>query len=250
VTLRFEKDGPAGHLVIDRASQRNAFNHEMWAALPRILEQAAAERDLRLLIVRAADGGAFCAGADIKELLANKDDAEWRAANQKAINRAQFELARFALPTIAFVQGDCVGGGCGIALACDLRVAAPAARFGITPAKLGIVYPFHDVKLLVDLVGPGQAKRILFTGLLIGAEEALRIGLVEMLGDDLQMLTASILSASAHSNRENKLFVRRVLDGQSGEDCDTAGIFAAAFEGADFHEGAAAFVEKRVPDFG
>lgn len=154
------------------------------------------------------------------------------------------------LPTIAFIEGDCVGGGCGIALACDIRVATRAARFGVTPARLGLVYPLHDVKLLIDLVGPGQARRILFTGDLLPAEEALRIGLVEMLGDDPDVLAGAIRSASAHSIREMKQFVRRVLDGQSGEDEDTLRIFAEAFSGPDFAEGTAAFVEKRRPEFG
>lgn len=249
MTLRLEKQGRTGHLLIDRADKRNAFNMDMWLALPRLLSKAAADPELRLLIVRAADGGSFCAGADIKELLANKDDAGWRAKNQVAINTAQYELTRFTLPTIAFVEGDCVGGGCGIALACDLRVATAKARFGITPAKLGLVYPLHDVKLLTDLVGPGQAKRILYTGSLIDADEALRIGLVELLGDDPEELAKPVLAASPHSVQESKKFVRRVLDGQTDDDVETERIFAEAFTLPDFNEGTTAFVEKRTPDF-
>ena len=179
MNLRLEQQGKVAHLLIDRADKRNAFTMEMWQAMPKLLAQAEANPAARVLILRSADGGAFCAGADIKELLANKDDAPWRSANQAAINKVQHMLARLAMPTIAFVEGDCVGGGCGLALACDMRVATQGARFGITPAKLGLVYPLHDVKLLVDLVGPGQAKRILYTGGLIDAEEARRIGLIE-----------------------------------------------------------------------
>lgn len=249
MTLRLEKDGATAHLLIDRAAKRNAFDMAMWRTLPDLLAEAAADPALRLLVLRAAEPGAFCAGADIAELMANKHDADWRAANQAAINRAQYELARFALPTIAFVEGDCVGGGCGLALACDLRVATAAARIGITPAKLGLVYPLHDVKLLTDLVGPGQAKRMLFTGELIGAEEALRIGLVEALGEDVAQFAAPILAASPHSAREIKRFVRRVLDGQAEDDAETLATFAEAFTGADFLEGTTAFVEKRKPEF-
>ena len=250
MSLRLETDGHVAHLLIDRADKRNAFNMEMWLAMPGLLEQAAHYSNLRLLVIRAADGGAFCAGADIKELLANKDDGQWRGANQAAINRVQHELARIALPTLAFVEGDCVGGGCGIALACDLRVATPKARFGITPSKLGLVYPLHDVKLLTDLVGPGQAKRILYTGDLIDAAEALRIGLVESVADGFESLAQSVVSASPHSIRETKRFVRRVLDGQVADDADTLRIFAEAFTGADFEEGTKSFVEKRKPEFG
>lgn len=251
MSVRLEIDGALGHLLIDRVDKRNAFNMAMWEALPRLLGEAAANPDLRLLVVRSAQGGsAFCAGADIRELLANKDDAEWRAANQKAINRVQYELARHPLPTLAFIEGDCIGGGCGIALACDVRVATGKARFGITPAKLGLVYPLHDVKLLTDLVGPGQAKRILYTGGLLGAEEALRIGLVETIADTPDALVEQLLAASPHSIRETKRFVRRVLDGQAEDDAETLRIFAEAFTGADFLEGTSAFVEKRTPEFG
>jgi enoyl-CoA hydratase/carnithine racemase len=249
MTLRLEKHGAAAHLLIDRAAKRNAFDLAMWEALPRILANAAEDPELRLLVLRAAEPGAFCAGADIGELLAHKDDPQWRAANQTAINRAQFELTRFPLPTIAFVDGDCVGGGCGLALACDMRMASPRARFGITPAKLGLVYPLHDVKLLTDLVGPGQARRMLYTGDLIAADEALRIGMVEVLGEDLSPFVEPILAASPHSTRTIKGFVRRVLEGQSRDDEETLAVFAAAFTGPDFLEGTTAFIEKRKPEF-
>ena len=250
MSLRLEKHGPVARLLIDRADRRNAFNMAMWEAFPPLLAEAVADPAIRVLELRSAmPGTAFCAGADIKELLANKDDPDWRAANQAEINRVQGELARADLPTVAFVEGDCIGGGCGLAMACDIRIATPAARFGITPAKLGLVYPLHDVKLLTDLVGPGQAKRMLFTGELLDAEEARRIGLVEFIAADSAFLMEQLLSASSHTARHSKRFVRRVLDGQSEDDAETLAIFAAAFTRADFAEGTMAFVEKRRPDF-
>jgi enoyl-CoA hydratase/carnithine racemase len=249
MSLRLHIEGPVARLIIDRADKRNAFTLAMWQAVPRLLREAADVPALKLLIVQAAQPGGFCAGADIAELLANKDDAAWRDANQAAINAAQFELTRFALPTIAFVEGDAVGGGCGLTLACDMRVATPAARFGITPAKLGLVYPLHDVKLLTDLIGPGQARRMLYTGCLLDAAEAQRIGLVEAVADSPAQIVQAILAGSRHSTTAIKGFVRRVLDGQTQDDAQTQAIFAAAFEGADFAEGAAAFVERRRPRF-
>ncbi|MEO0462933.1 MAG: enoyl-CoA hydratase/isomerase family protein [Pseudomonadota bacterium] len=249
--LRLEKDGPVARLLIDRTDKRNAFNMAMWEALPPLVADAVADPDIRVLELRsAASGTAFCAGADIKELLANKDDAEWRAANQRQINRVQHELARADIPTIAFVEGDCVGGGCGIAMACDLRVATPAARFGITPAKLGLVYPLHDVKLLVDLVGPGQAKRMLYTGVLLEADEAQAIGLIEFIAQDSAVLIEQLLAASSYSASHTKRFIQRVLVGQAADDAETLAVFAEAFTMADFAEGTAAFVEKRKPEFG
>ncbi len=249
MSLRLETDGPLVTLLIDRAAKRNAFDLAMWQAMPDLLDQTTANPEARLLVIRAADGGAFCAGADIAELLANKDDLDWRATSQVAINRVQRELTRLALPTLAFIEGDCVGGGCGIALACDLRIATPAARLGITPAKLGLIYPLHDIKLLVDLVGPGQARRMLFTGELLDATEALRIGLVERIAQTPEETITMLLAASPTSIHQIKRFIRRVLDGQLDDDDATRRKFAAAFEGEDFAEGTRAFVEKRAPRF-
>ncbi|MFZ9395605.1 MAG: enoyl-CoA hydratase/isomerase family protein [Erythrobacter sp.] len=250
MTLRLAVNGPVARLCIDRPDKRNAMNQAMWDALPALVEAAMAEPGVRVMVLESAHPGVFCAGADIAERLANKDDAQWRAANQAAINRAQHVLARAEKPVIAFIDGDCVGGGCGLALAADIRVATPRARLGITPAKLGLVYPLHDTKLLVDLVGPGQAKRLLFTGMLVTAQEALRIGLIDELAESPGHLEDLIGVNSLHSTTGMKRFVRRILDGQADDDADTLAQFADAFTGPDFHEGTTAFVEKRKPEFG
>ena len=249
MTIRLERDGAVGRILMDRPDKRNAMTQAMWEQFPLALGAALIDRAVRVVVVQSATPGMFCAGADIHELMAHKDNGPWRDANQAAINRTQHELARFAKPTIAFIDGDCVGGGCGIALACDIRMATPRSRIGITPAKLGLVYPLHDTKLLVDLVGPGQAKKMLFTGELLDVAEALRIGLIDMAGDSADDLAHSIADNSAHSTHEIKAFVRRILDGQADDDLDTKRIFADAFAKADFAEGTAAFAAKRKPDF-
>lgn len=250
MTLRLETHGAVAHLLIDRAAKRNAFTQAMWEALPGLVEQAMTDPAVRLLVLRAAEPGAFCAGADIGEFGEGAQNPAWRATNQAAIARAQHVLARAAKPVIAFIEGDCVGGGCGLAIACDLRIATSAARFGITPAKLGLVYSLHDTKLLVDLVGPSQAKRILFTGALIDAGEALRIGLVDLVDADPLALAETIAANSLHSTVQSKAIVRRILDGQADDDAATAALFAEAFTKPDFAEGVSAFLAKRAPDFG
>ena len=174
MSLRLEKHGAIAHLLIDRSAKRNAFNQAMWEQLPALVADAMGDDSVRVLLLQSAEPGVFCAGADIGEMLANTGNPVWGRGNQAAIFRAQYELTRAAKPTIAFVDGDCVGGGCGLAIACDIRVATPRSRFGITPANLGLVYPLHDTKLLVDLVGPGQAKRMLYSAQLLTAVEALR----------------------------------------------------------------------------
>ena len=253
MTLRLEKDGAIAHLLIDRAAKRNAFTQAMWEAFPALLADAMADDAVKVMILRSAEPGIFCAGADIAEFSEGALDPEWRARNQDAIRRAQHELARADKPVIAAIDGDCVGGGCGLAIACDLRVASSRTRFGITPAKLGLVYSLHDTKLLVDLVGPAQAKRILFTGQLLPAQEAQRIGLAEILDDApvtaAEGLAHSIASASSHSVRNTKKIIRRILDGQADDDAETHALFGAAFTGDDFKEGVSAFLEKRKAVF-
>ena len=253
MSLRLERSGAIGRLLVDRADKRNAFTQAMWAQIPLLLEEAAHDKEIRVLTLQSAQRGIFCAGADISELMANKENPEWRAANQAAINKAQYDLARFPKPAIAFVDGDCVGGGCGLALACDIRVATSRSRFGITPSNLGLVYPLHDTKLLVDLVGPSHAKRILFTGALLPAAEAQAIGMVTILDADpaaaLDRLTSDLVAVSGHSQRLSKVMVQRILDGQAHDDDATRAEFAAAFDGDDFGEGVSAFLEKRKPVF-
>ena len=253
MTLRLEKQGAIARLLIDRAEKRNAFTQVMWEALPVLLDEAMADDAVKVVILQSATPGVFCAGADIAEFGAGALDPEWRERNQQAISRAQIELTRAEKPVIAAIDGDCVGGGCGLSIACDMRVASPRARFGITPAKLGLVYSLHDTKLLVDLVGPAQAKRILFTAQLLPADEAQRIGLIEILDADplaaAEALAQTIASASSHSVRQTKKIVRRILDGQADDNAETAALFGAAFTGPDFKEGVSAFLEKRKAVF-
>ncbi|UVO55910.1 enoyl-CoA hydratase/isomerase family protein [Sphingomonas sp. SUN039] len=247
--MRMEVIGGIARLLIDQPLKRNAMNTAMFESIPGLVAEAEGKKHVRAILLTSARAGLFCAGADIGELSAHAGDPAWRGANQRAINAAQLALARADRPTVAFVDGDCVGGGCGMALACDIRVGTLRARFGITPAKLGLVYPLHDTKLLVDLVGPGQAKRILYTGDLIGAEEALRIGLIDLIADHPDDLLGSIAGNSLHSQRQSKHIVRRILDGQAADDAETLAMFAEAFEGPDFREGVAAFLGKRKADF-
>lgn len=253
MNLRLEKEGAIARLLIDRAGKRNAFTQAMWETFPALLGEAMADPGIRVVILQSAAPGIFCAGADIAEFSTGVLDPAWRAMNQEAIRNAQVELARAPKPVIALVDGDCVGGGCGLAIACDIRVASPRARFGITPAKLGLVYSLHDTKLLVDLVGPAQAKRMLFSAQLLGSDEAQRIGLVEIVSDDFEAdaaaLAAVIAANSSHAVREIKGIVRRILDGQADDDAATLQLFADAFTGEDFAEGVAAFLGKRRAKF-
>jgi len=253
VTLRIEREGAIARLLIDRPERRNALSQAMWELMPVLVREAMEDEAVRVLILGSAAPGMFCAGADIGEFAKKSGGEEWRIANQAAIRATQYALAHAPKPLIAAIDGDCVGGGCGLAIACDLRIASPRARLGITPAKLGIVYSLFDTKLLVDLVGPARAKRILFTGSLASAKEALAIGLVDEVSDDpmaaAMTLAQTIAGNAQHSVRSSQAIIRRIVDGQSDDDAETLAMFRDAFTKPDFAEGVAAFRAKRKPLF-
>lgn len=251
MTIRLTIEGRVARLTIDRAVKRNALDQAMWLAIPALVAEAVA--GARVLIVEGAPGGVFSAGADIGEFATGSRDPDWRAANQAAIRAAMTAIAEAPIPTIALIEGDCIGGGCGLALACDVRIAGPKGRFGVTPARLGLVYSLEDTRRLVEAVGLAQARRILFTGALIDCTEAARIGLVTIPSDDPRATTdavaADILATSGHSQREGKAMVARVSAGQRDDDDTTKKLFEQAFSLPDFAEGSAAFLERRPADF-
>ncbi|MBL4638966.1 MAG: enoyl-CoA hydratase/isomerase family protein [Kordiimonadaceae bacterium] len=253
--IYIERQGHIGRLVLNRPEKRNAMSEAMWTVIPSAVALLDADPDVKVIIITSSDEGAFSAGADISELQTIAADPARRESNRLAIRDAQRCLARAKKPTIALVWGACVGGGCGLAIHCDFRFASSAAKFAITPAKLGIVYPLNDTKQLIDLVGPSKAKSLLFTGRMILADEALDMGLIDEVYDADSLLentlafAEQISTVSQYSVQNMKRFVQRVLDGQVDDDQVTAEIFKAAQEGEDAAEGVQAFLEKRPSAF-
>jgi len=245
-------------LTLSQPARRNALNAAMWAGIPFLLRDLKAEAEsepLKALIV-TGDGDHFASGADITEfetLYATPEDA---AETSAAIAAALDTIAEFPVPTVAMIRGACVGGGCGVALACDLRFADSTAKFAITPAKLGLVYPFADLRRLVDTVGLSAAKDMMFSARLVGAEEAFDLGLVDVLAapEDLENEVMDYLDAivglSGGSLRATKAMFGALEAGQRVDDATTKALFADAFGSEDFREGYAAFLKKRKPDFG
>jgi enoyl-CoA hydratase/carnithine racemase len=255
--LLLDRDGPAAVLTINRPERLNALTFGMFARLPGLLAEAAALPGVRVLVVRGAGTRSFSAGADIAEFGAVRSTPEQAAAYDEVVLAAEKALASFPAPTIAAVHGYCYGGGCAVALACDMRFAARAARFAITPAKLGLVYPLRSTKRLVDLVGPSRTKIMLMAGDDYDAARARDLGLVDEVFDDAEALdagvrefTALLASRSAVTQRAVKETVARIVDGVSWDDESHAALRAAALASGDFAEGVRAFLERRPPRFG
>ncbi|MFN0116481.1 MAG: enoyl-CoA hydratase-related protein [Paracoccaceae bacterium] len=247
--------GRIARIAINAPERKNALTAAMWAALPGICARISADEGIRVVVLAASGGRAFSAGADIGEFAEVYATPEAAARYNAAVRAAQAALRSLDRPVIAEVGGACVGGGCGLALSCDLRFAGASARFGITPARLGIAYSWDDTAALVEKVGPGRAKDLLFSARLIGADEALRIGLVERVTPDAELSAAVLAYAgelaelSPASIRAAKAIVNRIAETDPQGREAVRAIWEAGFSGEDFREGRAAFLEARAPKF-
>ena len=244
-------------VLINQPSRRNAMNLAMWDQLAAAISRLDADPSIRVLVVRGAGDVAFCAGADITEFPERRSTpAQALAYNRRAGHCAE-ALIQAEKPLIALIHGFCVGGGLEIALGCDLRIAAASAVFGIPAARLGISYGHADIKRLVDVVGPSNAKLIFFTAdPRIPAQRAYDMGLVNELvaADGLEArvyeLAAQISESAPSSVRWAKSAIEHVLKDPGLVDIQNPDELAAELFGSDdFKEGLAAFLEKRQPRF-
>ncbi|MPZ62094.1 MAG: enoyl-CoA hydratase [Propionibacteriales bacterium] len=256
--LVVERSGPGGAvatLVLNRPDSHNAIRLGMYEALPGLVREIDDDRSVKVLVVRGAGRRAFASGADISEFREVRGNAVTARVYNERVAAAEAALEGLAKPTIAMVHGYCIGGGCGLALACDLRFADEQANFAITPAKLGLVYSLDSTKRLVDVVGPAQAKWILMSGQRVDARRAQQIGLADEVvpGDDLEKLTnefAELLCTRAQfSVRASKQIVGRIMAGQTEEDEASRELRNSSFDTEDYAEGVRAFLEKRRPNF-
>ncbi|MEU9112491.1 enoyl-CoA hydratase-related protein [Streptomyces sp. NPDC048483] len=241
-------DGTAT-VTISNTGKRNAMTVQMWRDLPPLLERLAGDRAVRQLVL-TGEGGTFCAGADIGSLREPSGESQGLAV------AAEEALAAFPGPTLAAIRGYCVGGGCQLAAACDLRFAEEGTLFGVTPAKLGVVYPASATRRLVRLVGPAAAKYLLFSGELIDCARALRTGLVdEVLPEgELDKRVADFTAVLAGRSLLTQTAAKELADGTwdvlPAEAEERGAHWAAqARESGDTVEGAAAFLERRAPRF-
>ena len=250
-TIRLDVREGIAVVTLDRPQARNAINQEVVNELRAALGLLARDPDARALILTGAGPAVFASGADIREL------RQRRAADAlKGINSSLFlEIERFPLPTIAAVNGYALGGGCELAIACDLRIASESARFGQPEVGLGIIPAAGATYRLPRLIGSGRAQEMILTGRIIDAPEALRIGLVNRVvpGDRLLKEARSTAALIARKGplavRAAKLALQAALHGPDAGHAAERLAQAILFESADKHEGMTAFLDGRRPRF-
>lgn len=253
--LSLHIDGPVASIAIDRGTKRNALTQQMWEELALLAMRASKESATRVVVVRSRVPGVFSAGADIGEYRAAVGDPEWGMASQARVGRALAALRAIPVPTIALIDGPCIGGGSGIALACDFRIAAETATFAITPARLGLVFPHEDIAALANLVGLSATKRILFTGERFDATWAARIGFLDEVCQSGEMEATlrrwvdALIAVAPGSVRSMKHMVNLVQQGVRSATPDTLALVEAALRSRDHLEGVTAFLEGRRADF-
>ncbi len=251
----FETDGPLATLTFNRPEARNAMTWDMYQALVDACDRVDADNVIRVLILRGAGGKAFVAGTDIAQFQAFRS-AENGLDYEHQIDSVLDRLERVTKTTIAQVQGVAAGGGCAIALTCDLRVATPDSTFGIPIARtLGNCLSGATVSRLVDLLGPARVKDLLFTGRFVDAAEALALGLVTRVEPSSSIeqtvleLARRIASNAPLTIRATKEMIRRLAAQRRLRAGDDRDLVSLCYASNDFREGVTAFLAKRPPQW-
>ena len=253
--LRLERDGEIAFIVADNAARMNALTAAMWKAVPELVGEAERDPAIRIIVLRGAGERAFSAGADISEFESAR--AGDSAAAYDALNDAAFQaLSQCAKPTIAMIHGYCLGGGLGLALCTDIRIADDKAEFAIPAARLGLGYNARWVRPLLAAVSPSRAKEMLFTGWRFNAAQAAAMGLVNSVGPaaELQAKTRALAETIAANAPLTVRAAKQIIDElvRHPETADMAALdaaVAACFDSEDYAEGRRAFLEKRKPRF-
>jgi enoyl-CoA hydratase/carnithine racemase len=251
-----KKDGAIGWMIFNNPERLNAVSFDMWEAVPAIIADFEADPEIRVIVLKGAGGKAFVAGADISQFGETRSSAAGVRAYEDATGIAFECIARAERPTIAMIDGYCIGGGLGIALSCDLRFAAEGSTFGIPAAKLGLAYGASGTRRLVDVVGPAYAKEIFFTARRFTDDEALGMGLINRVfpREALEAETRTVCATIGDNALLTVMTAKKIIDEtlKAPENFDVAycdQLIARCFGSEDYVEGRAAFMEKRKPVF-
>ncbi|WP_312433339.1 enoyl-CoA hydratase-related protein [Lacrimispora sp.] len=248
--IKYRQDGYIGILTFSRPDALNALNSEVLAELSELLSKLEGS-DIRCLIVTGEGEKSFIAGADIAEM----EPLREKAARQFGLsgNQALNQLESLSVPVIAAVNGYALGGGCEVALACDIRIASANAVFGFPEVTLGIVPGFGGIQRMARTVGLAKAKELVFSACRIKAEEALQIGLVNSIAEPSELIDASLkLAGQIAANAPFSVQASKIIANQSAKIFDTRGLavdlFGECFETMDQSNGMSAFLERRKPE--
>ena len=254
--ILLRREAAIATVTINRPAQRNAISFAMWGQLTELMRQLDSDRDIRCVVIAGAGDEAFSAGADISDFEQYRSDSERGRVYNRAVDGLLQTVAEMGTPVISMIGGFAAGGGCELAVATDLRIAAEGSRLGIPVARLGITIGHREMYGLVNLVGKGNALYILLSGRLLGTEEALRIGLVnqvvppDQLAEVTYKLATDIAALAPLSHAVNKQTLNQVLAKPSLElTPDEANLPLTQFDTRDYQEGYRAFLEKRRPEF-
>jgi enoyl-CoA hydratase/carnithine racemase len=248
-------DGQVLHIRFNNPEKHNALSVDMWEAVPPLLDKAARDDNVRMVVLSGEGGKSFVSGADIsqfEDMRAAKEAVKKYEAMAEAALQGIYE---FEKPTVACIQGYCIGGGVNVAICCDIRIASSNSTFAIPAAKLGLGYRYSAMKNLTDLVGPGHAKDIFFTARRLDAAEALRIGLINRVADSdkldalLGEYTTAICQNAPLTIKAGKRIIRDVLKTEDADMDLARKLILDCFESDDYAEGRRAFMEKRKPVF-
>ncbi len=250
--ISFELRGFVGLATIDRQERRNALNGELCDQLrTHLIEHA----DLRAVVVTGA-GSAFCSGADLVTRFAGHGDDTGTDTFRPAFEKVLDAIVAYPAPVIAAINGPAIGAGMQLAVGCDIRIGALGARFAIPGGRLGIHLSARNIWRLADLVGQGAARDFLLTGRTVDAEQALRLGLIQRVADDVvgealslagEIAASAPLTVQGHKRSLNLVAENDWLHKKARD--EIAKLEARAFASEDLQEGLAAFAEKRSPDF-
>jgi enoyl-CoA hydratase/carnithine racemase len=249
-------DNGVGYITFNNPDKHNAVSIEMWDALETMLDNFRSNDRVRVIVLNGAGGKSFVSGADISKFDKERSSKEAVLSYNKRTQKVYENLESFPKPTIAMINGYCIGGGLNLAVCCDIRICSEKSKFAMPAAKLSLGYPFSSIKRLFDVMGPGMAKHFMFTADKISAAEALSCGLVQKLISENDIETfvkdyALTISKNAPLTiKAMKQIGVEILKNPDERDlliCEQ--LASACFDSEDYKEGRKAFMEKRQANF-
>lgn len=255
-TIHYEAAGGIARLTIDHQARMNAMTFDMWSSVPELIRRAEDDRSVRVIVLQGAGGKAFCAGADISQFGERRTGEDGVKSYDKAVAAGMKAVHDAAKPTVAVIHGICFGGGCALALTCDIRFATDDARFRVPAARLGLGYGFSNLRMMVKKLGVGPVADIMISARVLDAAEGQRLGVInhawprEAFETEVQAYLATVAANAPLTLAAIKRALVELARPEAEQDAAAVeALIARCFDSADYKEGQKAFLEKRLPHF-